>query len=192
MKLYDRYNQRLYVNAEERRRFIAASKSAPTPIREFALTLVYTGCRISEVRALTRASLQMEARILSVRSLKKRGRHVIREVPIAPALVPELARLVKQQNTCPDDLLWHRGAYPLPRITAYRWIKTLMKEANIFGAQASPKGLRHGYGVAATLAGIQIHMLQRWMGHASISTTAIYATAIGADQLELADRIWRD
>ena len=39
-------------------------------------------------------------------------------------------------------------------------------------------GLRHGYGVAAVL------------GHASLETTALYTTAIGAEARELVARVW--
>ena len=186
MQLYDRYSQRLYINAAERLRFIAAANSAPKPIGLFALTLVYSGCRISEARYLTGSALQPEARILSVRCLKKRGRHIVREIPIPRPLAEGLADLDAQ----PDNYLWSQQGAPIPRITAYRWIKALMADAGISGARACPKGLRHGYGVNATLNGVQLHMLQLWMGHASIRTTAIYSTVAGPDQMRLAEQMW--
>lgn len=65
-----------------------------------------------------------------------------------------------------------------------------MAEAEIYGSQATPKGLRHGYGIHAVRSGVQLHMLQKWMGHANMSTTAIYANAVGAEELEIADRMW--
>lgn len=65
-----------------------------------------------------------------------------------------------------------------------------MADAGIVGAQACPKGLRHGYGIHATSCGVQLHMLQKWMGHASMQTTAIYATALGPEELEIAGRMW--
>ena len=45
-----------------------------------------------------------------------------------------------------------------------------MATADVHGAQASPKGLRHGYGVHAVCSGVQLNMLRKWMGHASINT----------------------
>lgn len=65
-----------------------------------------------------------------------------------------------------------------------------MAEADIVGPQACPKGLRHAYGARATLKGVPLHILQLWMGHASMKTAAIYATVLGPDQLEIADRMW--
>jgi hypothetical protein len=62
--------------------------------------------------------------------------------------------------------------------------------AGIRGAQASPKGLRHGFGVATVQARIPLNLVQRWLGHAQLSTTAIYAEAIGPEEQEIAARMW--
>ncbi len=56
--------------------------------------------------------------------------------------------------------------------------------------QISPKGLRHGFGVAAVQAGIPLNMVQKWLGHAQLSTTAIYADAVGAEEQDIAARMW--
>jgi Site-specific recombinase XerD len=186
MRLYNQRNERLYLNASELQRFISAAKNAAAPQRRFALTLAYTGIRLSEARALRGESIQLEARAISIRTLKKRQRHVIRELPIPKPLVAEY-RSIHHQD---ESLLWQVHGRPIPRITAYRWIKTLMVEAQISGPKACPKGLRHAYGTRAILSGVPLHMLQLWMGHASMRTTAIYATVLGPEQLELSDRMW--
>ncbi|HEX9665235.1 MAG TPA: site-specific integrase, partial [Thermodesulfobacteriota bacterium] len=36
-----------------------------------------------------------------------------------------------------------------------------------------------------------LNMLQKWMGHAKMETTAIYANAVGAQQHDIAARMWR-
>lgn len=59
------------------------------------------------------------------------------------------------------------------------------------GPHASPKGLRHGYGVAAITAGVPLNMLSKWMGHSKIETTAIYANALGEEQRRIAERMWQ-
>ena len=66
-----------------------------------------------------------------------------------------------------------------------------MDKADIHGPQACPKGLRHGYGIHAIRSGIQLNMLQKWMGHSSIETTAIYANAVRPEEMEIAQRMWR-
>jgi integrase/recombinase XerD len=65
-----------------------------------------------------------------------------------------------------------------------------MQEARLDGPHASPKGLRHGFGVAAVSAGIPLNLVQKWLGHAQLTTTAIYANAVGAEEQDIARRMW--
>ena len=51
-------------------------------------------------------------------------------------------------------------------VTAWRHVKAVMQMAGIKGMQASPKGLRHGFGVVAVQARIPLNLVQRWLGHA--------------------------
>ncbi len=195
MRLYDQRNQRLYINAHERIRFVAAAENARQPLRNFALTLLYTGCRLSEALALRVVDLDSHGRLLSIKTLKKRNLHEVREVPIPPGLVEALSSqrsqyVIDRGGMEPDISLWSGSSRPPDRITGYRWIKDLMATADVHGAQASPKGLRHGYGVHAVCSGVQLNMLRKWMGHASINTTSIYANAMGKEELQIADRMW--
>ena len=65
-----------------------------------------------------------------------------------------------------------------------------MRTAGIEGPQACPRGLRHSYGVAAVTAGVPLPTVAAVLGHASLTTTAIYTTAIGAEARELVSRVW--
>ena len=65
-----------------------------------------------------------------------------------------------------------------------------MRTAGIEGPQTCPRGLRHGYGVAAIAAGVSRATIAKVVGHASLTTTAIYTTAIGAEARELVSRVW--
>ena len=186
LRLYDEINQRLYLNQTERLRFHAVACTRPREVRAFALTLLYTGCRISEACTMKSAALQAQARSLSIMCLKKRSLGIVREVPIPTELVDALAQI----SSTAEDYLWGSGSSPFPRISAYRWIKSIMAEADLDGAHACPKGIRHGYGVNATSSGVLLHMLQRWRGHSSIKTTAIYATVVGPDEQRLAELMW--
>ena len=191
MRLYDQYNNRLYVNASERLRFLVAAKRFPPLKRTLCLTLLYTGCRISEALALTAADVQVAARLVTFRTLKRRQTHSVREVPVPKTLIRNLDHWHQvSKNPGSRTPLWQRDGKPLGRVAAYRIIKAVMAEAEIDGAQACPKGLRHGYGIHATLSGVQLHMLSKWMGHASITTTQIYADACGPEEREIAQRMW--
>jgi site-specific recombinase XerD len=55
-----------------------------------------------------------------------------------------------------------------------------------------PTRLRHGFGVDTLQASVPLNMVQKWMGHARISTTAIYADASGEEETAFAARFWGD
>ena len=75
-------------------------------------------------------------------------------------------------------------------MTGWRAVHAVMRQAGLDGVPASPKGLRHGFGVAAVSAGIPLNLVQKWLGHAQLSTTAVYADAVGAEEKDIARRMW--
>jgi site-specific recombinase XerD len=76
------------------------------------------------------------------------------------------------------------------RATAWRTVKLTMSRAGISGPMSSPKGLRHGFGIRAASRGVPPNLIQRFMGHASFTTTAIYLDAVGAEERQFASRMW--
>ena len=65
-----------------------------------------------------------------------------------------------------------------------------MADAELKGTHASSKGLQYFCGVQAVNAGIPLNMVQKWLGHAQLSTTAIYADAVGAEEQQIASKMW--
>ena len=65
-----------------------------------------------------------------------------------------------------------------------------MTNTGIAGPQACPKGLRHAYGIAAVSAGVPLPTIAAALGHASITTTAIYTTTAGLEAREFLARMW--
>ena len=84
----------------------------------------------------------------------------------------------------------NRPLWPITRQTANRQVAALMRTAGIEGPQACPRGLRHNFGVAAASAGVPLPIIAALLGHASLTTTAIYTTAIGAEARDLVSRVW--
>lgn len=186
--LYSATGLRKYLTRDERERFLAASLAAPRPdVRTLCLTLAYTGCRISEALALTTASIQAAEGIIAIRSLKKRnGLVVVREVPVPSLLVAQIERVHTLSSLHPLQRLW-----PLSRGRAWQLVKEVMAEARIpTGPHATPKGLRHGFGLHAIRCGVPLNLVQRWLGHASMTTTAIYLQAMGSEEREIAAKMW--
>ena len=91
--LYTRAGQRKYLTTAERSRFLTAALSSPrAELRTLCLTLLYTGCRISEALAITPRAIERQAGFIAIRSLKKRKRTlVIRVVPTPADLLDALA-----------------------------------------------------------------------------------------------------
>jgi integrase len=184
--LYTAAGQRKYLTAAERTRFVNAALICRRPeLRTLCLTLVYTGCRISEALALTVDRVECEAGFIAIRSLKKRKRAVvIREVPAPDELFVALNEAHSFEDR--DALLW-----PISRSGAWHLVKGVMREAGVpEGAHMTPKGLRHSFGIHAIRSGVSLNLVQRWLGHASMTTTAIYLQAIGDEEREIAARMW--
>ena len=191
MNLFDPQGRRLYVTAAERAAFLEAAAKAPRNVRSLCLVLHTTGCRVSEALALTPRRVDLSGRVIVFETLKKRRSGVYRAVPVPGDMLDTLdmvhgLREAQKRSQAFDVPLW-----PWTRTHAWRLIRGVMREAGIpEGPHASPKGLRHGYGIAAINAGVPLNMLRKWMGHASIETTAIYANAVGAEEQNIAARMW--
>ena len=84
-----------------------------------------------------------------------------------------------------------RGMWGWGRSTGWTIVKAAMREAGIEGPQACPKGLRHGFAVTALQQGLPLNMIRKWLGHSRLSTTAIYADAVGPEEHEIAERLWK-
>lgn len=186
--LYSREGQRKYLTSDERARFLDAAWQCARPdLRTLCLTLAWTGCRISEALALTGRCIEVEAGFIAISTLKRRSRMLmIREVPVPPEVLQELNATYAIGTTCPDRRLWG-----LSRSRAWSLVKDVMHNAGIRqGAHTTPKGLRHGFGLHAIRCGIPLNLVQRWLGHASMTTTAIYLQAIGQEERDIARRMW--
>jgi integrase len=192
MALHTLDGARKYLTTGERAAFLRQADIADRPVRTLCLTLAYAGCRLSEALALTADRVDLAAGVLTIESLKKRRSGVFRSVPVPPALLDTLDMVhgIRERQTSRGK---GRGArlWPWSRMTGWRAVHAVMAAAGLDGVHASPKGLRHGFGVAAVTAGIPLNMVQKWLGHAQLSTTAIYADAVGAEEQDMAQRMWR-
>lgn len=182
--LFDRHGQRKYLNAAERSRFLRASRRIANPRdRLFCQTLLYSGCRISEALRLTVKDVDVADHSLIFFTLKQRGATVWRSLPVPPALIAGLQALAKNRN--PDDRLWNFG-----RTSGWKCVKTCMRSAKIEGPKATARGLRHAFAIGCTQANVPLTVVQKWLGHSRLETTAIYLEFAGEDRHELARRAW--
>ena len=181
---------RKYLTTAERERFLAAVRLHPKPaVQTLARTLAMTGCRVSEALALRACDVDLEANELRVATLKRRREHW-RAVPVPEDLVHALDLVHRLRAAQRSPRGANRPLWDITRQTAGRQVRTIMRHAGIDGPHATPRGLRHSFGVAAVAAGVPLPTIAVVLGHASITTTAIYTTAIGAEARELVSRVW--
>lgn len=185
MSLYDANGRRKYLTTSELNEFLrAAARSAPRE-HAYCLTLARTGGRLFEVLALRRQDIDRKNEAITIRSLKKRDKIHHRSIPVPPDLLTMLTLVFDLQGRGrPLERLWD-----VDERTGNRWVMKAMAAAGIEGQ--SPRSLRHTLGVTAVCRGIPLTMIQRWLGHADIKTTAIYTQAMGEEERGLAARMWQ-
>lgn len=197
MRLTDTAGNRLYLNADERAAFLDVARKQPARDRTLCETLHFTGCRPSELVEITPARVDLSGGTIVIRSLKKRKdangvqKVVYRAVPVPPDYLDTLNTAHGIREAQKSRKQANAEIWPLSRVRVWQIVKRIMIEAGIPDApHRSPKGLRHSFGVNATVNGIPLNMLQKWMGHAQLSTTAIYADAVGKEEQDIAAKMW--
>jgi len=179
--LFDHRGNRKYLVARERLAFVYAASKEPEAISTFCLTMAFTGARISEVLALTVTRVDAADEAIIFETLKQRKKRVFRAVPVPRTLIP----LLTSYGVGKQGRIW-----PWGRTTAWKVVKRVMRDAGIAECLCKPKALRHAFAVEAGQKGIPLNIVQRWLGHARIETTAIYASAIGDEERNLARKAW--
>lgn len=182
--IYNEQGQRKYLTSKEVHRFLYQSNSEKESVKSFCFIQAMTGCRISEALSLSARSIDFSSGHAIIDTLKKREKKVFRSIPI-----PEwLLSLLDEQIS--SGVLNTKQLWPWSRMTAYRRICEVMKKSDISGPHACPKGLRHSFAVRAIQSGAPLNLVQRWLGHSDIKTTAIYTNVMGPEERAIAARMW--
>ena len=191
LSLYDKQGLRKYINAVERKAFISAANDSEGRIMTFALVMVYCGCRISEALNLQVKHIDQKERAITFRTLKKHdGKIVYRQVPIPDDLL-RLLKVAHKLDKGKDRFLWvnSRGE-KVTRQTVTTYMKSVFKKAKIVAPANQSKALRHGFAVHALSSGVPLTTVSKWLGHSSITTTAIYTEVMGEEARSFAEKMW--
>ena len=197
MRLYDGSGRRLYLNGDERERFLKAADEESREYSVFCYFLHYTGCRISECREVTADRISLEEGTVTIRSLKKRkydlkGRQKkpeFRSIPLPDSVIKSLNLVFNIRSIKRSKKELYKPFWPQNRSTLYRIIKQVMNRAEISDSQATPKGLRHGFGIAMATH-MPLNVLSQAMGHSSTKTTEIYLQFVDSEKRELFVNAW--
>lgn len=182
--------------AAQARAFLAAADAAGDPMRALWRYLLDTGCRKGEALALAWPDLDLDAGTARVwRTVRKdaAGREVVgprtktgreRVLTLAPATVAalrahragQLARKVRLRPVWQETgLVFDNGrGGMMPTATLDDRLARAQRGLGL--PRLAPHGLRHTSATLAVLAGVPLPVVQRRLGHASITMTVdIYA-----------------
>src|ERR1043166_10328713 len=128
LSLYAADGARKYLNRDGLQPVVAAIEFLEPDQALFALTLAWTGARVSEVLALTPSSFQVELGVVALRTLKRRSHH-LREEPIPPELAEALNRHFRVSARQRDPRTADSRLWPWHRATAWRLTKAIMRRS---------------------------------------------------------------
>ena len=185
--VFNENGQRKYLNDEEEMRFRTAILRLPESERLFCEMLLFTGCRLSEALATSTGNFDFDDEAVVIRSLKKRRPGVFRSVPLPSDFTKRIEKMANERSRTRGDRMW-----PWSRTKGWNVVKRPMSAVGIDGIRACPKALRHSFAIRALRRGVPISFVQRWLGHSRLETTSIYTFAIGAEERDIASRMWSD
>lgn len=200
MRLFSPQGERLYLSADERRRFLLSALEEEREDRLFCHVLHFTGARPSEVLELAPDRISLTDKTLTFKTLKKRKTDTegkaklpqFRTIPVPDELIDNLDLVFDLRRIERLAKHTHLPLWTMHRATAWRMVKRVMKRAGINGKQATSKGLRHGFGIAM-LSGekpLPLNILRDLMGHSDTKTTEIYLQAVGTEKRQLVMQAW--
>lgn len=132
-------------------------------------TLFLTGCRVSEFVGLDVDDFSYDNRTVTVRQGKGKKDRV---VPILPALADELTVAIARRRAGPLFLTRTHGRFSQRRIE--QLVHDLAAGAALT-KRVYPHLMRHTVAQLLLEGGMSLEQVQRFLGHASITTTQIYA-----------------
>jgi integrase/recombinase XerD len=158
----------------------APDVATPLGLRDRAMleALYATGLRVSELVALKRFEVNLDAGVLRV--LGKGSKE--RLVPLGEEAVEWITRYLKQEKNASDALFVTARGGPMTRQAFWHLIRRYGKRA-IPGKRLSPHVLRHAFATHLINHGADLRVVQMLLGHADISTTQIY-THVARERLK--------
>ena len=128
-------------------------------------------------------SALITGRVVVLENLKKCRRGVYHVVPMPPELLDTLDFVHSLRAAQPGQ----GPALALEPHDSFRWVSGAA--GILAGPHACSKGLPHGFGVKAVSKRITLTMVQKWLAHAQLTSTAIYANAVGEEEQSIAARM---
>lgn len=170
-----------YLSVDAIRLILAQAKQAGGTRDVALLALLYdTGARVQEIADLTTADLRLDKPATA--TLTGKGGKT-RTVPITPQAAALVARHLRTTQPAPTDRVFtNRAGRPITR-AGIAWI--LQHHTSIVSAQhpgltpekVTPHMVRHSKAMHLLEHGVNLVYIRDFLGHASVTTTEVYAKA---------------
>jgi type 1 fimbriae regulatory protein FimB len=171
--------RREYLTQDEIDKLLAASKigSRNSPRDYCILLLMFRhGLRVSELCSIKLSDIDVEAKTFHVKRLKgcDSGPHEFYngESQAVKTWLIERSKL-NPPESC-DTLFISERRKPLSRVTVWLMIRQTAESAGLEHLEIHPHMLRHSTGYALVNKGVDIRVIQGFLGHRSISSTVRY------------------
>ena len=174
-------------------RLLTTPRTTGLAVRDTALVAILGGCglRVAELVGLDRADLELESGTVQVRCAKGDRPRSLR---LPKQLREPVATWVDLRGDAPGPLFQPVGRTGrlLPRRLSISGVVWALRRAavNASVASFSPHDLRRFYATELLDRGVDPSTVQRLMGHASMSTTAIYNLRRPTSVPPEADALW--
>jgi integrase/recombinase XerD len=144
----------------------------PEKFRDYAIGLIYTGCRYSEFISIQAEDVDRVNKTITIRETKsirandrRQGRmHNTRVIPLLPII---------------EDL-----SFPLPYISQAYFQRAFKKASREMGIKVSPHDMRHTFATRCDDCGIKEKVIQSILGHKTERMTRHYKNHKTAELLE--------
>jgi len=177
---------------------LAESKNQPTAIREWAVLdlLTQTGMRVAEVVDLRCGDLKCGYGQCEIFVRNGKG-NKSRTIEIQETLKAHLRQFIAWkkaigENIGEDDHLFIGQRGPWSRQAVQQLVKKYLKHLGMYEKGKSVHSLRHSYATELYKQSKDLRAVQKQLGHASITTTQIYADVTQEDIRGYLSGMWRN
>lgn len=160
------------------------SRRAPTGVRNRALVAVLWRCglRIGEALALAPKDLDPDAGTLIVQRGKGGKRRVVGVDAGTAALVGRWLEVRRKRGIAPGaPLFCSLTGRPMDQSYVRHLLPRLARRAEI-ERRVHAHGLRHAFAVGLVRSGAPLFVVRDALGHASVGTTQVYLSRVGAHE----------
>ncbi len=159
------------------------SRRAPTGVRNRALIAVLWRCglRIGEALALRRKDIDPDAGTLVVQRGKGGKRRVVGVDAGTVALVGRWLETRRRRGIAAGRCSARCAGGPMDQSYVRHLLPRLARRAGV-ERRAHAHGLRHAFAVDLVRSGAPLYVVRDALGHASVATTQVYLSRVGAHE----------